>query len=70
MLVFVFRFQSSTMVNPSVKLVVDDIVKSAEDKRLYRGLQLTNGMRVLLISDPTTDKSSAALDVHIGNIIV
>jgi insulysin len=42
------------------------IIKSPEDKREYRGLQLTNGMKVLLISDSTTDKSSAAMDVNIG----
>ncbi|ESO95121.1 hypothetical protein LOTGIDRAFT_232210 [Lottia gigantea] len=44
----------------------DVISKSAEDKRLYRGLELTNGMKVLLVSDPDTDKASAALDVNIG----
>ncbi len=54
------------MVNPKVATVHDDVIKSAEDARAYRGLELTNGLKVLLISDPTTDKSSAALDVHIG----
>ncbi|KAL1122671.1 hypothetical protein AAG570_002998 [Ranatra chinensis] len=44
----------------------DNILKSAEDKRIYRGLELNNGMKVLLISDPTTDKSAAALSVGIG----
>ncbi|CAH2222526.1 jg5093 [Pararge aegeria aegeria] len=44
----------------------NDIVKSQEDKREYRGLQLPNHMKVLLVSDPTTDKSAAALDVNIG----
>ena len=57
------------MVNPKVKSVEDDIVKSAEDKRSYRGLELTNGLKVLLVSDPTTDKASAAMDVHIGSVI-
>jgi len=42
------------------------IAKSAEDHRLYRGLQLDNGLKVLLISDSQTDKSAAAMDVHIG----
>ena len=54
------------MVNPKVKLVENNIVKSAEDKRAYRGLELSNGLKVLLVSDPSTDKSSAAIDVHIG----
>lgn len=47
------------------------VVASTTDKlenmfRLYRGLELENGMKVLLISDPTTDKSAAAMDVHVG----
>jgi secreted Zn-dependent insulinase-like peptidase len=25
-----------------------------------------NGMKILLISDPETDKAAAAMDVHIG----
>nr|DBA15111.1 TPA: hypothetical protein GDO54_004366 [Pyxicephalus adspersus] len=49
-----------------VKRVTNDIVKSHEDKREYRGVELANGIKAVLISDPTTDKSSAALDVYIG----
>jgi len=49
-----------------IEKVVENIVKSPEDARLYRGLELKNGMKVLLISDATTDKSAASLDVHIG----
>lgn len=49
-----------------VKKRVDNIIKSVEDKRLYRGVQFNNDLKVLLISDPTTDKSAAALDVNIG----
>jgi len=45
----------------------NDIIKSQNDNRLYRGLVLSNQMKVLLISDPTTDKSAVALDVNIGN---
>merc|ERR1712106_776359 len=52
----------------AVKRSYDDIAKSEEDKRSYRGLELNNGLKVLLISDPSTDKSSAALDVHIGHV--
>jgi len=53
-------------VSSKVDKVVDNIIKSPEDARLYRGLELMNGMKVLLISDQTTDKSAASLDVHIG----
>lgn len=54
------------MTDQAVKRVVSDIIRSPEDKRVYRGLEFTNGLKAILISDPTTDKSSAALDVHIG----
>ncbi|XP_022253443.1 insulin-degrading enzyme-like, partial [Limulus polyphemus] len=52
----------------NISHVVDNIIKSEEDKISYRGLELTNGMKILLISDPTTEKSAAALDVHIGHM--
>ena len=51
-----------------IKNVETDIIVSANDKRNYRVLELTNEMRVLLISDPETDKSSAAMDVHVGSM--
>ncbi|XP_045541115.1 insulin-degrading enzyme [Papilio machaon] len=44
----------------------NDIVKSKEDKREYRGLELTNRLKVLLVSDPSTDKSAAAMAVNVG----
>ena len=44
----------------------NDIIKSEQDDRFYRGLELENGMKVILISDPETDKSAASLDVHVG----
>jgi insulysin len=66
---FLFSFQKGIyckMNNPAIKRIENHIIKSPEDKREYRGLELANGIKVLLVSDPTTDKSSAALDVHIG----
>ncbi|VDN07645.1 unnamed protein product [Thelazia callipaeda] len=47
----------------------DNIIKSQEDKREYRGLELKNGLRFLLISDPKTDKSAASLDVNVGHLM-
>ena len=44
---------------------VNDLIVSPADDRKYRLLQLTNGMRVLVISDPDTDVSAAAMDVHV-----
>ncbi|VDN41544.1 unnamed protein product [Gongylonema pulchrum] len=35
----------------------------------YRGLELANGLRVLLVSDPETDKSAASLDVNVGHLM-
>uniref|UniRef100_A0A673G1J6 Insulin-degrading enzyme n=1 Tax=Sinocyclocheilus rhinocerous TaxID=307959 RepID=A0A673G1J6_9TELE len=58
----------SLMSDPAVKKVVSDIIRSPEDKREYRGLEFSNGLKAILTSDPTTDKSSAALDVHIGSL--
>ncbi|KAI9096425.1 Metalloenzyme, LuxS/M16 peptidase-like protein [Phlyctochytrium arcticum] len=46
----------------------DDIRKPDQDDRHYRILTLENKLQVLLISDPNTDKSSAALDVHVGHL--
>ncbi|WP_416398489.1 insulinase family protein [Allohahella sp. A8] len=45
----------------------DMIKKSPNDSREYRSLDLPNGLQVLLISDPTTDKAAAAMDVHVGS---
>uniref|UniRef100_A0A673G1F0 Insulin-degrading enzyme n=1 Tax=Sinocyclocheilus rhinocerous TaxID=307959 RepID=A0A673G1F0_9TELE len=59
---------SIRMSDPAVKKVVSDIIRSPEDKREYRGLEFSNGLKAILTSDPTTDKSSAALDVHIGSL--
>ena len=47
--------------------VLDNPVQGETDKRDYRNLVLANGMKVLLVSDPHTDKSAAALDVATGS---
>lgn len=39
--------------------------KSDSDTSTYRGLELRNGLKVLLISDPDTDKAAAALTVQV-----
>ncbi|ORZ23200.1 Metalloenzyme, LuxS/M16 peptidase-like protein [Absidia repens] len=41
---------------------------AANDDRQYRLIRLTNQLQVLIISDPDTDRASAALDVHVGNL--
>lgn len=52
-----------------VKQRYENIVKSVEDKRSYRGILLQNDLKVVLISDPTTDKSAAAMSVNIGKLL-
>lgn len=54
--------------NDLVRKEFCDIIKSENDDRSYKGLILNNHMNVLLISDPTTNKAAAALDVNIGNL--
>ena len=44
-----------------------DIRTSPNDDRDYRFVQLTNDLKVLLISDPEADKSAASLSVFRGN---
>ena len=46
-----------------------DIVKSVEDKREYKGYVLSNKMKVVLISDPSSEKAAAAVDVHVGKCV-
>lgn len=59
--------KSGTGYSPDLVLQkIDNIVQSVEDKRFYRGLILSNHMKVLLVSDPETDKSAAAMDVNVG----
>ena len=48
------------------KVICDDITKSEGDDRLYRGLILQNDMKILIVSDPSTEKAAASMDVHIG----
>lgn len=54
-------FTATLDLNPST-----GVIKSENDKRNYRYLVLDNQLRVLLISDPATEKSAAALDVDVG----
>ena len=49
---------------------VYNIIKSCEDNREYKGYELQNKMKVLLVSDPTTEKAAAAVDIHIGKIFL
>lgn len=43
------------------------VVKSPHDPRSYETLVLDNGLKVVLVSDPATDKAAASLDVNVGS---
>lgn len=43
------------------------IQKPVLDERSYRFFKLKNNLHVLAIHDPTTDRSGASLDVHVGS---
>ena len=46
-----------------------EIIKSKSDNRAYKYLKLENGLRVLLVSDPESDKSAASLGVKVGSAL-
>ncbi|MBN1007370.1 insulinase family protein [Amphritea sp. ZJ14W] len=43
------------------------VIKSPTDDRDYLAFTLPNQMKVLVISDPTTDKAAASVDVNVGS---
>ena len=49
------------------KQKIDDIKKSETDDRNYRFLELSNGLKVLLVSDLGADKSAASMTVYRGS---
>ncbi|MGL1957153.1 MAG: insulinase family protein [Colwellia sp.] len=65
---------SQTVEKNQTKLVVSTqpekksaIVKSPNDKRSYHSIILANQLEVILVSDPTIEKSAAALSVGVGS---
>nr|CCA19734.1 insulindegradinglike enzyme putative [Albugo laibachii Nc14] len=57
---------SSSALSSSIKLC-NGIEVSVLDDRQYKLVVLSNHLHVLLISDPKTEKASAAMDVHVGH---
>lgn len=55
------------ILSVSGRALAVEISKSPNDDRNYATLRMANGLRVMLISDPNTDKSAAALDVSVGS---
>ena len=47
--------------------VSNEVIKRANDERKYKAYTIpNNGLRVLLVSDPTASRAAAAIDVHVG----
>jgi len=44
------------------------VESSSQDERIYSIIELPNKLSCLLISDPTTDKAAAAMDVRVGHL--
>lgn len=45
---------------------VERVIKSPNDQREYRTITLDNELQILLVSDPSTEKSAASLSVDVG----
>ncbi|CAM9473320.1 unnamed protein product, partial [Discosporangium mesarthrocarpum] len=44
------------------------IVKSARDERSYRHMVLSNGLEVVVVSDPTTETAAASMHINAGHM--
>lgn len=51
----------------TVPALAETPLQSPNDDRQYEAFTLPNQMKVLVISDPTTDKAAASLDVFVGS---
>ena len=59
--------QDTAAATPSSPaLLSDTFITSPNDKRSYRTLKLDNQIEVVLVSDPSAEKSAAALSVGVG----
>ncbi|KAG5462150.1 MAG: Metalloenzyme, LuxS/M16 peptidase-like protein [Olpidium bornovanus] len=62
------RWRSSDPASPHQYKYFEDLQKPDTDDRKYRVLLLGNTLQALVISDPTSDKASASLDVKVGQL--
>lgn len=59
--------QTSTLAEKKTETLQGKIIKSPVDKRQYAYMELENGMRFVLVSDPEATQSAAALAVEAGS---
>ncbi|WP_372762807.1 insulinase family protein [Pseudoalteromonas sp.] len=57
---------SSLSSSPHTSLLADSLIVSPNDTREYKTLTLANQIEVILVSDPSAEKSAAALSVGVG----
>ena len=67
--------QTSEFIAPMTNMSTERVEKQydlieSRNVQLCRNFVLTNKMKVFLISDPTTDKSAAAINIKAGNYII
>lgn len=55
------------LVLPQLVAAAVSPIKSPNDDSQYRYLELDNGLKVLLVSDPDADKAAAAMNVAVGS---
>lgn len=56
-------------VSSKIQVLSSNVEKPELDDRSYRLIRLLdNKLEALLVHDPKTDKSSAAMDVHVGHL--
>jgi Insulinase (Peptidase family M16) len=60
---------TASNVGSKVQVLSSNVEKPKLDDRSYRLIRLLdNKLEALLVHDPKTDKSSAAMDVHVGHL--
>ncbi|KDR81747.1 hypothetical protein GALMADRAFT_58881 [Galerina marginata CBS 339.88] len=52
----------------SYRVFTKPVLKSEQDDRDYRIIQLENGLQATLVHDPKADKAAASLDVAVGHL--
>jgi len=61
--------QLSSPVNASALIQVEEsIIKAKIDRRQYKGIELGNGIKAVIISDPDSSVGSAAVDIKVGTL--
>lgn len=51
-----------------VQVLQENFIKSLVDRASYRLIRLGNGIEILLISEPNSNKASVSVDVGIGSL--